>query len=285
MATDGYVEIRNRQSAVRYILGSVLLFHSFLPGALALQVAFWIDELRHPGRQRFLTNFGRAFAFTLLFTLPWAWWLRIRGQNLNFTIELIKQHVWQHYLYIHTFIVPFFLIGALSFQQVRKTLKSNSNAPLFFIIIAVNLLLFTVNHPYFFRYLVPLIPLIAYLTALIITSLPLSASLIAMVLIAHMSWRTFPGYLYEITHPYVGTNERLIKWLSNVNQPTVRSLATNYDDFTFRFHTPMIVYGAQHLPTLTPCPDVVVIYAQWGNEDRLKQIAADCSLNSVHIPI
>lgn len=313
VALDGYLGIKEGKRSFRYIIGSIALFHSFLPGALALQVSFWIDALRHPGgipRQTrgddristrrfyrfdpsngsslqndggrsFFLRFARAFALTLLLTLPWAWWLKIGGQNLNFDTELIKQHLWQHYLYIHKFIVPFFLIAVLAFQRVRKSLRSDSNSLLFFIIIVVNLSLYTVNHPYFFRYLIPLIPFIAYLVALVLTSLSFRFTLIASLFILDMSWRTFPGYLYEITHPYVGTNERLVAWLSDLNKSKTSSLAINYDDFTFRFHTPLLVYGAQHLPTLTICPDAIVIFPEWGNEERLTQIAVDCSLKSV----
>lgn len=311
MTVDGYLSIKNGKRSFRYIIGSIALFHSFLPGALALQIAFWIDALRHPGGvphlmrdddrisarrfyrfdpsngsslqndngRNFLLRFARAFALTLLFTLPWAWWLKIRGQNLNFDPELIKQHLRQHYLYIHKFIVPFFLVGTLAFPRVRKALISDRNAFLFLTIVAVNMILFTFNHPYFFRYLVPLIPLFAYLTALIITSLSLPAALIAATFVIPMSWSTFPGYIYEITNPYVGTNEQLVAWLSNLNQSGSPSLAVNYDDFTFRFHTPLVVYGAQHLPTLTTCPGIIIIFPEWGNEERLREIAMNCSLS------
>lgn len=276
IAVDGYLDIKEGKRSLRYIIGSIALFHSFLLGALALQIAFWIDALRH---RRSLFRFGRAFTLTLLFTLPWAWWLKIRGQNLNFDIELIKQHLRQHYLYIHKYIVPFFLIAALAFRRVRKALASDPHTFLFVTIVAVNLGLFTINHPYFFRYLVPLIPFFAYLTALIITSLPLPAALIAAAFVIPMSWSTFPGYIYEITNPYVGTNEQLVAWLSNLNQSRSSSLVVNYDDFTFRFHTPLVVYGAQHLPTLTTCPDIIIIFPEWGNEERLREIATNCSLS------
>lgn len=284
IAVDGYLDIKKGKRSFRYVFGSIALFHSFLPGALALQLSLWIHLLIRSDlavRQgRTLKQFAFAFSITLLFTLPWAWWLKIGGQNINFNLDLIRQHLWQHYLYIHKFITPFFLIGALAFRRVRKTLSSDPYAFLFVTIIVVNLGLYTVNHPYFFRYLVPLVPLVAYLTALIITSLPTPVSLIAAALMIQLSWRTFPGYLYEITHPYVGTNERLVAWLSKFNQSssTTPIIATNYDDFTFRFHTPLTVYGAQHLPIHAACPDVTIIFPEWGNEERLREIAATCLL-------
>jgi hypothetical protein len=308
MTIDGYLDIRDGKRSLKYIAGSIGLCHSFLPGALALQAALWIDQIVRrtvlARRGRSLRRFFRPFAVSLVFTLPWAIWLKIGGQNLNLNVELIKQHFWQHYLYIHKFIVPFFFVGVLAFRRVRKSIRNDPNALLFLIIVAVNLSLFTVNHPYFFRYLVPLIPLVAYLVALVLTSLSFPVALIAAVFIIHMSWRTFPGYLYEITHPYVGTNEKIVAWLSSLTNESGRGdtrrgapqpgtptwvdaglpsgrtpiVVANYDDFTFRFHTPLTVYGAQHLPSLTTCPDIVIVFPEWGNEDQLRQISETCSL-------
>jgi len=135
MAVDGYLIILKRlptqgvtlkykiETSFKYILGSILLFHSFLPGALALQISFWIHQiysLIRPGlavsQGRAFIEFITAFSISLLFTLPWAIWLKIGGQNLNFDLEIIKQNLHWHYIYIHKYIFSFFLLIAICYD-------------------------------------------------------------------------------------------------------------------------------------------------------------------------
>lgn len=290
---DGYLELFNKNSHERrilswlkygkYLLGSIFLFHSFLPGALTLQLAFWIDLIRTvlaKQGQSFLRlrNFSFAFFSTLFFTLPWAIWLKIGGQNINFNLTLIKQHLFQHYIYIHKFIFPFFLIIPFLSAGIRKKLFKNNVLILFFIIICVNLTLYTFNHPYFFRYLIPLIPIFIFIISWILLRINKIFRIILILILFQMISRIFPEYIYEISHRYMGTSEQLIFYLDYLSNQNYQTLAVNYDDFTFRFHTKFKVFGAQQLNQILDCPDVIVIYPEWGNEARLKEIALSCGL-------
>ena len=156
--------------------------------------------------------FARLFLVTLLFTLPWAIWLKIGGQNLNFNLEIIKQNLHWHYIYIHKYIFPLFLLIPVLLSMLRKSFRvpmksgrgnliyfrlprlrqladprneknnydSISLLLLFSIIIISNLGLYTFNHPYFFRYLIPLIPFFAYIAAQIIVNLPKRLAIVAV---------------------------------------------------------------------------------------------------------
>jgi len=312
IAVDGYLIILKRLDlgTPKYILGSILLFHSFLPGALALQISFWIHQLTVAVKFRELhkvSSFARLFSITLLFTLPWAIWLKIGSQNLNLDPAIIKQNIHWHYIYIHKYIFPFFLLIPVSFsfliKSFRVPMKSGrgnlaktdchvANAPrndeknfvaitvLFSLIIFSNLGLYTINHPYFFRYLVPLIPFLVYISARAIVSLPKKLSIIAIFIAFLPNIKLFPNYLTEITHPYIGTNKQIIEILNSGKFSGTKSLAVNYDDFTFRFHTNLIVHGAQELTNLNTCPDSVIIFPDWGNENLLEEIAGRCRLKN-----
>lgn len=329
MTIDGYISVLKKSdlgmrqgrtlSYYKYILGGIFLFHSFLPGALALQISFWVHQvfcLLRPGlakqRGRAFIEFLTAFSITLVFTLPWAWWLKIGNQNLNFDLEIIKQNLRWHYIYIHKYIFPFFLLIPVLLSMLRKSFRvpiesGRGNLPridchvvstprndkkdygsaylLFPIIIITNLTLYTINHPYFFRYLVPLIPFFAYIAAQIIISLPKKLMVIATLIVFFPNFKLLPDYLFEITHPYTGTNEQMIKMLNSQVFSDAKSLAVNYDDFTFRFHTGLIVHGAQELIGLNICPDSVIIFPEWGNENLLKEIAGRCGLEKNPIEI
>ena len=87
-------------------------------------------------------------------------------------------------------------------------------------------------------------------------------------------------YLFEITHLYTGTNEQLVKILNSKSFSGIKSLAVNYDDFTYRFHTGLIVYGAQELTAVDICPDAIIIFSDWGNEALLSEISERCHLDS-----
>ena len=320
MAVDGFISVLKRSdlgvrqgrtlSCSKYILGSILLFHSFLPGALALQISFWIHQLTAAVKFRELHNvsfFARLFFITLIFTLPWAIWLKIGGQNLNFDLGIIKQNLLWHYIYIHKFIFPFFLLIPVSFSlfnksfrgRRRRTWESYSNSDchvanasrndeknlgtttlLFSLIIFSNLGLYTVNHPYFFRYLVPLIPFFSYIAAAIIISVPKKLAAAVALIAFFPILKLMPNYLFEITHPYIGTNERIIEMFNSKNFSRAKSLAVNYDDFTFRFHTNLVVHGAQELANLDACPDAVIIFPEWGNENLLLETASRCGLEN-----
>jgi len=302
MAVDGYLIILKRlhlettqgvtlkykiETSFKYILGSILLFHSFLPGALALQISFWIHQiysLIRPGlavsQGRAFIEFITAFSISLLFTLPWAIWLKIGGQNLNFDLEIIKQNLHWHYIYIHKYIFSFFLLIPFVFSRTRLKLLRNNNILLFSLIIIINLGLYTVNHPYFFRYLVPLIPFFVFMIAKIIISLPNKLAIATVFIAFYPNLKLLPNYLFEITHPYTGTNERIIEMFNSKEFRGIKSLAVNYDDFSFRFHTNLVVHGAQELANLNVCPDSVIIFPEWGNEDILQNIANRCSLES-----
>ncbi|GEM_PF-4711009 len=334
MAVDGYLgnikrsDLNVRQGQTlncsKYIFGSILLFHSFLPGALALQISFWIHQLYcliRPGlakQGRAFIRFSIAFSISLFFTLPWAIWLKIGGQNLNFDLEIIKQNIRWHYIYIHKYIFSFFLLIPVLLFTLRKSFRGmyqtvhpvgiplklsqikqmtrlaerdpappdndkkyyDSTSVLFPIIIISSLSLYTFNHPYFFRYLIPLIPFFAFIAAKIIILLPkkLTIAVIFIALIPNI--KLLPDYLFEITHPYTGTNEQLVKILNSESFPGIKSLAVNYDDFTFRFHTNLVVHGAQELANLNTCPDSVIIFPEWGNENLLQAIVNRCNLES-----
>lgn len=302
MAVDGYIDVLKRSdlnvrqgrtlSCSKYILGSILLFHSFLPGALTLQISFWIHQIYHLirlglAKQQGLAFIGfiKVFFITLIFTLPWAIWLKIGGQNFNLNPEIIKQNLHWHYVYIHKFIFPVFLLIPFLFSGIRSKILKNNNSLLFLLIIITALGLYTINHPYFFRYLIPLIPFFIFIAAKIIISLPNKLA-IATIFIAFLpNIKLLPDYLTEITHPYLGTNERIIKILNSGEFSGTKSLAVNYDDFTFRFHTNLIVHGAQELTNLNTCPDSVIIFPEWGNENLLEKIAGRCELkeNSTEI--
>ncbi|MEK7111085.1 MAG: hypothetical protein AAB856_00670, partial [Patescibacteria group bacterium] len=331
MTVDGYLEVIKRSNlnvrqgwTLKYLLGSILLFHSFLPGALALQISFWIHQLAVAAKFRELHNvsfFARLFSITLIFTLPWAIWLKIGGQNLNFNLEIIKQNLHWHYIYIHKYIFPLFLLIPVLLSMLRKSFRvpmksgpfgfaqdyergnliyfrlprlrqladprndkknydSISLLLLFSIIIISNLGLYTFNHPYFFRYLIPLIPFFAYIAAQIIVNLPKQLAIVAVFIAFLPGFKLLPGYLFEITHPYVGTNEQTIELFNSKPFSIIKSLAVNYDDFSFRFHTNLIVHGAQELTKLNICPDSVIIFPEWGNENLLEEIAGRCNLES-----
>jgi len=300
MTIDGYLRLVQKKSSLRYILGSILLFHSFLPGALTLQVALWLhmllkmwpitwSALPKIAINRNFQRFVLAFTTTLVFTLPWTIWLKIGGQNINFNPALVKQHLLEHYVYIHKFILPLFLFIPFLSSKIRQRYLKDEKMVLFALIIGVNLILYTFNHPYFFRYLVPLIPLFIFSASWLLTQLkPSIAALLGLTLI-FMTMKTLPGYLFEITHPYRGTNEKLVELVNSLDQSSFKTLATNYDDFTFRFHTPLKVYGPQHLVDYPPkrdellkdCPDIIVIYPQWGNEQRLSEIVAICKMKQI----
>ena len=288
LTIDGYLDMQRRLLAaeqgdsskysLKYILGSILLFHSFLPGALTLQLSFLIRTVLAVQGQS-LKNIKRfiiAFSTTLPFTLPWAIWLKIGGQNLNFSPELIKQHLIQHYLYIHKFIFPALTLIPIISPSLRKRFFRDDKLILFSIFISISLLLYTFNHPYFFRYLVPLIPFFIYIAAWIIATAKPIWAIIPLISLILITAKTFPKFLLEIAHPYQNANAEIIAFLSSLDHEKYQKLAINYDDFTFRFHTSFTVYGAQQLES--PCPDVIIIFPDWGNEEKLRQISQDCQL-------
>lgn len=285
MSIDGYLKLSKGRSGITYIIGSIGLFHSFLPGAFTLQLSFWIHQAYRlaksrlvPRHDRIFRQFLAAFSVTLLFTMPWAIWLKIGGQNLNFSPELIKQHLIQHYVYIHRFIFPMFGLLPLVHRQTRNKFFHHPTLPLFVIIIATNLILYTVNHPYFFRYLLPVIPLIIFTASWLVTNTKPILAVISLGSVILMLGKTLPSYVLEITRPDVGANTQIIQMLSSLNPAYYNKLAVNYDDFTFRFHTRYLVSGAQQLTQLTDCPDIIIIFPDWGNEERLRTIANECQL-------
>jgi hypothetical protein len=163
---------------------------------------------------------------------------------------------------------------------MTKMSSGNDLLPLSLLIIFTNLSLFTINHPYFFRYLVPLIPFFGFITAKIIISFPKKLTIAAVFIAFFPSFRLLPDYLFEITHPYIGTNEQIIEMFNSKPFSGIKSLAVNYDDFSFRFRTNLVIHGAQELTRLSICPDSVIIFPEWGNEDLLQKIASRCNLES-----
>lgn len=290
---DGYLELlssSNRKKPLKYFLGSIFLFHSFLPGALTLQISFFINSLilylRHQIKINQFIKFIVLFLSTLPFTLTWAIWLKVGGQNINFSYELIKQHLIQHYIYIHKYIFPLFIFMVFLSLKIRKKFFADPILLLFSIIIAINLMLYTFNHPYFFRYLVPLVPLFIYITSWILirgNKLVISITIFATLL---MTIKTFPNYVYEITHKYYGTNNQLVNYLNSLDKSNYQTLAVNYDNFTFRFHAKIKVFGPQELFNLSTCPDVIFIFPEWGNENSLLSLSNKCNLqhSSLKIP-
>lgn len=282
---DGYLELLNspnHKKSLKYFLGSIFLFHSFLSGALALQISFFINFLILYLRGQIKTSpfvkFITLFSLTLPFTIPWTWYLKIGGQNINLNFELIKQHIFQHYLYIHKYIFPFFVFIVFLSSKIRKKFSANPILLLFSIIIAINLTLYTFNHPYFFRYLIPLIPFFIYIISWILihgNKLAVSITVFATLL---MTIKTYPNYIYEITHKYYGTNSQLINYLNSLDKSEYQALAVNYDDFTFRFHTQLKTIGSQQLLIPSNCPDVIFIFPEWGNESLLFSLVNKCGL-------
>lgn len=274
---------------VKYFLGSIFLFHSFLPGALTLQVSFFINILisffRRQINSRPLTKFLVFFLLTLPFTVTWAWLLKIGGQNINFNPNLVRQHLFQHYLYIHKYIFPFSLPIAFLFPKIRQKFLADPLLILFAVIIAVNLTLYTFNHPYFFRYLLPLIPLSIYLASFIITRSNLFMTIIGVASYTLVIIPVFSEYMYEISHPYYGTNQQLTGFINSLGQIKTKTLAVNYDDFTFRFHNGIRTIGPQELPKYSLCPDAIFIFPEWGNENLLSSLAAQCRLQPAALKI
>lgn len=290
MTIDGYLQLTKQQFSWRYLLGSIGLFHSFLPGALTLQASFFLYALfttfiRQTTKPKFLRVLFIFFSISLLFTLPWAIWLKIGGQNLNFSFELIRQHLWQHYLYIHKFIFPFVVFIPLFSKNLRSRFFRNDILLLFSITISISILLYTFNHPYFFRYLVPLIPIFIYIGAWFVVNSKPVVSVIIIVFLFSAASRGILPYYTEITRPYLGANRQIINFLQTLNPQIYRSLAVNYDDFTFRFHTRFRVFGPQQLTQLPECPQVIIIFPNWGNEQLLSDIAASCHLQASSITV
>lgn len=245
-----------RYASTTFFISTALLFHThyFYFGALILTCLAhaWIF---HRDKTRTLL---RLTSLLILFNMPWILWF----SNMNYGYALtwlnpakimymtgtFTAHIFQ-YLFPPAILLIALLSAAIVWLRAKQ-LNLNKNAEtwgniallIFFFVSVLVLLIFLAPGP-FFRYLTPLIPVAAILTALILSPL-FRTNLLLGVIAAALIILQGPilNYIYEITHDYDGPIEGIVKYLNRHGKDT-DTVAITYGDLPLKFYTKMRVIG------------------------------------------
>lgn len=258
---------RRRGGGAVFAAAAVLLFHThYLYAAAALAAAFAHALYWHRDRLRPLLAWTGV---ALVFCAPWIVWLaggmeygRVYGDSafalapswdrgVTFAAKL-GRHVLPPALWIAAAVT-----AALAWRSGgRDRLLDPSIArplSLLLLALAVPLTALALASPGpFFRYLAPLLPVVALLVGRILASVhpAVAAALLAFV----VARSPFVDYLGELAGDFRGPVEGIVEYLNAHGDPD-DLVAISYGDLPLKFYTPMRVMGGLTGEDLAPAAD------------------------------
>lgn len=282
---------RKRYATIGFVLAAMLLFHTqwiyfvTLLAAVLVHVVFF-----HRERLRAVLWAG---GIASVLVAPWAVWFLGGRYGERFGERVLNpEHVAlvgaSYVRQINTYVFPFLLVlvpvAVLVFRRVGgrallrrgwRDLLEKISLPLLFV--ATTLAVLCVLSPFpFFRYLAPVIPMLAMMAGVVLemgTSVhPVVGPVILAVLTCIVPVPASDGvpershqvvlspiwsYAYELTHHYTGPMEGIIGYLKEHAKPG-DTVAISYGDLPVKFYTDLRVIGALTGEDLSDLPR-----AQW----------------------
>jgi hypothetical protein len=167
--------------------------------------------------------------------------------SLSYYVTQTGKHIFPWWLLVISLVL--FLINI---KKIRAFLtRENKTWSLFvftLIFFCLNLLVMSmITSEYFFRYLIPAIPLLcitASITVDRVSKISIIAG-IAVIVILGFNYR-IPNYLYEITHEYRGPIKGICRYL-NEHAKEGDVVATTYGDMGIKFYTELKVVAGESL--------------------------------------
>ncbi len=156
------------------------------------------------------------------------------------------------------YILPDYIVTAgaiLIFINIKNDKKYLlwTNGPqealnLVFFLTAFTFMLFIASSSHFFRYLGPLLPFFALVTAIIlIKSWQINPAIPVIIIILLLNTYNIKDYLYEITHNYDGPIKGISKYLNEYAKKGDVVAMGGYDDIGLKFHTGLKVVGGESM--------------------------------------
>ncbi len=198
-------------------------------------------------------------AVVVIVNIPWILWLSsirnradIKGDIFDQKRLIEQSTTYLKQIFKHLFSPLLLLIipPILAFKKKRAELFAmydplfweKLSFLLFFILATISILIPASSQP-FFRYLTPLVPIFAIITALVIVAAGRIHSVLAVgIVIFLILTGSLKNFLYEITHDYDGPVEGIVKFL-NENGDKDDIVAITYGDMPLKFYTNMKVIG------------------------------------------
>jgi 4-amino-4-deoxy-L-arabinose transferase-like glycosyltransferase len=246
-----------RYSAVMLFVASTLLFHtqhfyiSVLLATLLLHAIIF-----HRDRLKILLV---VVTVTGLVNAPWFVWLVGMNSSQIFVWRLLNLPVLVTCVRIFSadvvrYVFPLWLLAVVLIVQFVRRIRTGRflsqdprfweklSLPVFFAIF--NVIAIVLLAPLiFFRYVVPSIPLLIILIAVIIDAAADAHWLIAVATAALLvATGQLKDYFYEITHDYDGPEEGIVRYLNEHGSPE-DIVAITYGDMSLKFYTGMRVVG------------------------------------------
>ncbi len=248
------------KSGLGLIASSTLIFHTFYPyfflfsGSLIAHAALF-----RPDR---LKSLLRALAVSALINLPWFLWFRatpgIRQSLLQpasiaerflFFLGEIDEFVFPAWLPAVAVILAatyYFrkrMAGVKRKEALTTLLPHASETSLLVTMALVAVLFFSVPSYTYFRYLIPVIPILTILAALIITSAFRIHSAFGLSLLVIMIWiQPLDRFVYELTNSYRGPIRGIVEYLQKHGSDRDTVLVT-YEDLPLKFYTGLRIMG------------------------------------------
>lgn len=296
----GYKKILDHENWGGFHFGfsSTLLFHSNFVIFFLMMPGLGVHFLLHMFSRKdvkALKNIIIAFAFSLLFTVPW--FIYTKSWDKSNALEEYTMPIWEKVIFflsnnligINSYFLPLiFLIPLASILIIeRRAEKKLFTDPILLglLIIGSTLAVYLALPWIYIRYLLALIPVCALLLGIVTFKVYewnklMGYGLLGILMFTNVFSLPFPphvvrfdlaSFLYEITHDYDCPNEGIVKFLKE-NGNESQLVVTNYGQLPIIFYTNMRIIGFGQDIKITQKPDWVIIRKDRGNERYLRYL-------------
>lgn len=240
-----------KKAAVWFVVSLTLLFHThhlYCAAVLAAVISHALIFYREKIKTLLL-----AVAVFALINGPIAVWYYIAMRHRQYTLfsPWVCFSCFTHQLLNYVFplsllAIPLFVCSIKLARRKAICFDSRNMSGLTLLILftaslIVELLIFSPAPS--FRYLMPAIPVIILIIALILDSIPKPWKGINIVILVALAINCqMPNYLYEITHDFDGPIEGIVKYLNKHAEPS-DTVAISYGDMPLKFYTNLHVIG------------------------------------------
>ena len=251
---------RKKYTYTAFILSSVLLFHTHYIYCVTLLATVVLHALLfHRNRLRTILLLAGV---VVLVNVPWIVWLsgmkygQRHGAILVLKADRLLMVVRVYLSLIGRYIFPFWLLLIVPFVAFVSRVRTGSffshdrefwqKLSLLFFFVFFNLVAMTLvvagSWP-FLRYLMPLIPVLTIMVALLVVAAARAHLVIAIGIVAVLIFTgSLKDFLYEITHDYDGPVEGIARYLNEHGSEDDIVLIT-YGDMPLKFYTNMRIVG------------------------------------------
>jgi 4-amino-4-deoxy-L-arabinose transferase-like glycosyltransferase len=265
-----------RSGPYMYLIASTFLFHTHYVYLATLQCTVALHTLLF--HRSYWKKILLWSVMILLINAPWILWLsdmkygKQYGQSIfSFNLFIFKLRSFlfdlRKYIFpLSLFSIPIWIIiynwlCGNRILPMRVSIFINGMSLIVFFII-INLISLSIVAPApLFRYLAPLLPLLAMIIGFFIGWAMRIHFLIGIgVLVFMVFFGPFKDFIYEITHDYNGPIESIVGYL-NENAKKTDTVAITYGDLPLKFYTGLRVIGGLTGEDLTAYkdPDWVII--------------------------